>query len=217
MDAADTQAVISADTEQVRSTSYGQHHKPTIVDRFGVWLGTREVRRHASFAGARFADLGCGFNASFARTQLAEASSALLVDFALADDLVAHPKVQAVTGSLPDLLPTLESGSLDIVLCLSVLEHLWEPQDTLNHIRRLLAPGGVAVLNVPSWLGKPFLELAAFRLSVAPAQEMDDHKRYYDPRDLWPMLVRAGFRPSCISCHRHKFGLNTSAVCRVPR
>ena len=43
---------------------------------------------------------------------------------------------------------------------------------------------------------------------------MDDHKRYYDPRDLWPMLVRAGFRPSHIRCHRHKFGLNTFATCR---
>ncbi len=62
-----------------------------------------------------------------------------------------------------------------------------------------------------------FLEFAAFRLGVSPAEEMDDHKRYYDPRDLWPMLVAAGFRPSQIRCHRHKFGLNTFAVCRVPR
>ena len=29
------------------------------------------------------------------------------------------------------------------------------------------------------------------------------------------MLVRAGFRPSEIRCHRHKFGLNTFAACRV--
>ncbi len=101
-------------------------------------------------------------------------------------------------------------------MCLSVLEHLSEPQTALDHFHRVLAPGGVAILNVPSWLGKPFLEFAAFRLGVSPAEEMDDHKAYYDPRDLWPMLVRAGFKPSLIRCHRHKFGLNTSAVCRVP-
>jgi SAM-dependent methyltransferase len=97
-----------------------------------------------------------------------------------------------------------------------VLEHLWEPQEALGHFHRILAPGGVAILNVPSWLGKPFLELAAFRLGVSPRDEMNDHKSYYDPKDLWPMLVRAGFRPSLIRCHRHKFGLNTSAICRVP-
>ena len=44
---------------------------------------------------------------------------------------------------------------------------------------------------------------------------MDDHKRYYDPRDLWPLLVEAGFAPHAIRCRRHKFGLNTFAVCRV--
>ena len=45
---------------------------------------------------------------------------------------------------------------------------------------------------------------------------MDDHKTYYDPRDLWPLLVRAGFRPQAIRCLRHKFGLNTFAVCQGP-
>jgi hypothetical protein len=43
---------------------------------------------------------------------------------------------------------------------------------------------------------------------------MDDHKTYYDVRDLWPMLVRSGFKPSLIQCFAHKFGLNTFAACR---
>jgi SAM-dependent methyltransferase len=137
-----------------------------------------------------------------------------LVDVALADDLKRHPKVTAIEGSLPEVLPGLDETSFDVVLCLSVLEHLWEPQEALCHIHRILGAGGVAVINVPSWRGKRFLELSAFRLRMSPADEMDDHKTYYDPRDLWPMLVRAGFRPSLIRCDRHKFGLNTSAVCR---
>jgi hypothetical protein len=79
----------------------------------------------------------------------------------------------------------------------------------------MLRPGGVCVVNVPTWWGKWWLELAAFRLHLAPASEMEDHKNYYSPHDLWPLLVRAGFRPSRISCRRHKFGLNTIAVCRA--
>ncbi|MCW3001225.1 MAG: Methyltransferase type 11 [Conexibacter sp.] len=202
--------------EAQRRGSYGQHGKSTPVDRFGVWLSALALRRHGEFDGRRIADLGCGFNASFTRTVLDSVDSALLVDLALADDLKQHPRVRAIEGSLPDVLPTLDSGSLDLVLCLSVLEHVWDAQEALSQIRRTLAPGGMALLNVPSWRGKPFLELAAFRLGVSPAEEMDDHKCYYDPRDLWPMLVRAGFRPSHIRCRRHKFGLNTFAVCRVP-
>ena len=44
---------------------------------------------------------------------------------------------------------------------------------------------------------------------------MNDHKMYYDPKDLWPLLVRAGFIPQNIRIGTHKFGLNSYAVCRV--
>ena len=81
----------------------------------------------------------------------------------------------------------------------------------LAEIRRALRPGGVCLVNVPSWRGKRYLELSAFKLGLSPAAEMDDHKMYYDVRDLWPLLVRAGFRPSQIRCFPHKFGLNTFA------
>ena len=40
---------------------------------------------------------------------------------------------------------------------------------------------------------------------------------YYDKRDLWPMLVRAGFRPSQIRLRYHKFGLNLFCSCQEGR
>jgi SAM-dependent methyltransferase len=96
-----------------------------------------------------------------------------------------------------------------------VLEHVSDAPELLRQVRRVLAPGGTALVNVPSWRGKWFLELSAFRLGLSPAAEMDDHKMYYDVRDLWPLLVAAGFRPSRIRCFPHKFGLNTFAVCQA--
>ena len=205
---------MTAHTSTKRDAAYGQDRELTPVDRLGVWLSGVAIHRRASFADARFGDFGCGYDASFARMQLPVARSALLVDVALAADLRSDPKVTAIEGWLPDVLPTVESESLDIVLLLSVLEHLWDADAALAELFRITAPGGVALINVPSWRGKRFLELAAFRLGLSPRAEMDDHKRYYDPRDLWPMLVRAGFRPSGIRCHTHKGGLNTFAACR---
>jgi SAM-dependent methyltransferase len=199
----------------MRSEAYGQGAPPSVVDRFGVWLSTVAVRRHATFTGKRVADFGCGYHARLARQLLPSVQRMLLVDVQLAEDLQRHPKIQATEGSIGIVLPTIPDQSLDIVLCLSVLEHLEEPQAALDGIHRILAPGGIALINVPSWRGKRWLELSAFRLGCSPALEMDDHKCYYDPRDLWPMLVRAGFRPSGIFCRRHKFGLNTFAACRA--
>ena len=205
-------------TEAVRARSYGQDGRLSVVDRFGIWLSGRAIRRHVkSFAWLSVGDFGCGYDARFVRTVLGEVQEAVLVDVALAPDLVADPRVRAIEGRLPDALDELEDASLDVVLCISTLEHLSEPERALRNFRRLLRPGGVCLVNVPSWRGKRFLELSAFKLRLSPAAEIDDHKRYYDPRDLWPMLVAAGFLPSGIKCSRHKFGLNTFAACRVPK
>jgi SAM-dependent methyltransferase len=199
-----------------REEAYLQHGRGTVVDRFGVWLSARQVRRYVpTFAGKRVGDFGCGYQASFARGVVGEAASLVLVDVALADDLTSNPRVRAIEGRLPDALAPLPAGSLDVILLVSVLEHVSEPQRLLAEVARLLAPGGIALVNVPSWRGKRYLELATFRLHLGAACEIDDHKMYYDVRDLWPMLVAAGFRPSRITCFPHKFGLNTFAVCRA--
>jgi 2-polyprenyl-3-methyl-5-hydroxy-6-metoxy-1,4-benzoquinol methylase len=204
-------------TDALRSHAYGQNRSLTAVDRFGVWLSARAVHRHVDLTDKRVGDFGCGYEAQLMRSVLARVDSATLIDVHLAQDLVTHPKVRAIEGSLEEALSEIEDSSLDVVLCLSVLEHLQRPQSALAEFRRVVADGGAVIVNVPSWRGKWFLELSAFRLGLSPAEEMDDHKRYYDARDLWPLLVEAGFRPRDISCRRHKFGLNTLAVCRVPR
>ena len=200
--------------ESLRPEAFAQSYLPSAVDRFGVWLSARQLHRWVpSFAGRRIGDFGCGFHASFARTVLDQVASAVLVDVALAPDLKAHPKVTAVEGGLPESLESLSNLSLDTAMMMSVLEHLWEPLNCLRQLHRLLVPGGCCLINVPSWRGKRYLELAAFKLGVSPASEMDDHKMYYDVRDLWPLLVQAGFAPKNIQCFSHKFGLNTFAAC----
>jgi SAM-dependent methyltransferase len=204
-------------SDALRAESFGQGHRTTVVDRFGVWLSARQIRRYVrDLRGKRVADLGCGHQATFARTILDEAERVVLVDVALADDLKAHPKVDATEGDLLAAVEKLAPASLDVVLIVSVLEHVWQPLEVMQGIRRALRPGGVCLVNVPSWRGKRYLELSAFKLGLSPAREMDDHKMYYDVRDLWPLLVRAGFTPQNIDCFSHKFGLNTFAVCRVP-
>lgn len=200
-----------------RESAFAQDYRPGLVDRFGIWLSATQLRRRVpTFRGKRVGDFGCGFQATFARTLLDEVDQLVLADVALAPDLVAHPKVKALVGQLPDVVAQLPDASLDVAMCVSVLEHLWDAPGMLAHLHRVLAPGGTLLLNVPSWRGKTFLELSAFRLGFSPASEMDDHKAYYDPKDLWPLLVRAGFPPSRIQCFTHKFGLNTFAICRKP-
>jgi 2-polyprenyl-3-methyl-5-hydroxy-6-metoxy-1,4-benzoquinol methylase len=204
------------DTDLVRETSFGQDRKLNFLDRSAGWLSGYQTRRSVgSIDGKDVADFGCGFDATRMRPMLGRVRSATLVDVSLADDLKTQHGVTAIEGTLPGVLERLPDQSLDVILCMAVLEHLWEPGDTLAQCRRLLRPGGVCAISVPNWRGKPVLEFLAFRLGLSPACEMDDHKMYYNPRDLWPLLVRAGFMPHGIRCFRHKFTFATFAVCKV--
>src|ERR1022692_2662520 len=100
-------------------------HGTTFVGRANVWLSGHQIRRTVgSLDGKDVGDFGCGFEATFMRSALTKVNSATLVDVALADDLKSLPNVTAIEGALPGVLQELPDQSLDVVLCISVLEHL---------------------------------------------------------------------------------------------
>ena len=88
-----------------RERAYGQNYEPTGVDRLGVWLSARQIRKHAGpVAGKSLGDFGCGYHAEFVRKVLQDLERAVLVDSALAEDLKGNSKVTAIEGDLPDSL-----------------------------------------------------------------------------------------------------------------
>lgn len=44
----------------------------------------------------------------------------------------------------------IEPGSIDLILCLDVLEHLVNPQKVVAYLHTLLAPGGVIIASIPN-------------------------------------------------------------------
>jgi SAM-dependent methyltransferase len=159
-------------------------------------------------------ELGCGFRAQQLLALRSRLKRGVGVDFQLAPELANMANFTFREGAIEEILPSLASERFDAVLLISVLEHLRDPLSVLAATRDLLKPLGLLLINVPTWTGKGFLEFSAFRLGLSPKVEMDDHKMYYAKRDLWPLLVRAGFKPSLIKLRYHKFHLNLFAVAR---
>lgn len=194
--------------------SYGQKEL-SFIDRLGVWLSRRAIWRELpSRSDLEVLELGCGFRAAQLVALAPRLKRGVGVDFQLAPGLADLGKFTFYEGAIEETLLTLTAQSFDAVLLISVLEHLRDPLSVIEAIQGLLKPSGVLLINVPTWRGKAFLEFSAFRLGLSPKVEMDDHKMYYDKRDLWPLLVRAGFKPSLIKIRYHKFGLNLFAVAR---
>jgi len=201
--------------EGFRLKSLGDGRRPSMVDKVGGWLNTRYLQRQVdSWQGKHVLDVGCGFDARATRMAREQSALVTLIDFTLAPTLVADPAVITHLGSFQEAAEDLPRGAFDVVVCLSVLEHIDDDQRALNLIFELLAPEGRLILGVPTWRGRRVLEFSSFRLGLSSIEEINDHRRYYDLRDLWPLLVAAGFRPDRIRCRRIKFGLNLLAVCR---
>jgi SAM-dependent methyltransferase len=194
--------------------SYGQRGL-TMADRLGVWLSQRAIRRYVpSRNDLEVLELGCGYNATQLIALGPRLKRGIGVDFKIAPELQRQERFTFYEGTIEETLPKLENESFDVVMLVSVLEHLVNPGFVLQQTWRLLRPSGMLLVNVPTWIGKRFLEFSAFRLGLSPKVEMDDHKMYYGKRDLWPILVQAGFKPSQIHLKYHKFGLNLFAVAK---
>jgi SAM-dependent methyltransferase len=185
-------------TVATRDQSYLQHGS-SFVDRLRTRLVCRSVLKRVRAAGdLRVLDLGCGYDATFLRALLPRMSEGVGIDTHVSSEAQRTPKLRFALGTIQTELPEQPDSAFDLVLFISVLEHLFEPETWLGHCHRVLQPGGTLFVHVPTWYAKPVLELSAFRFGTSPACEMDDHKMYYSKRDLWPMLVKAGFMPSRI-------------------
>jgi SAM-dependent methyltransferase len=86
-------------------------------------------------------------------------------------------------------------GSYDAVLCSHVLEHVTDDRATMRELRRVLAPGGFAVLQVPI---ATRLDETREDSTLAPEQRSErhgdpTHLRLYAERDYAGRLEEAGF------------------------
>jgi SAM-dependent methyltransferase len=180
-----------------------------------VWLSQRAIRKHIPAAGpVDVLELGCGLHAKNLIALQPRIRSGVGVDFAVSDEAKGVDRLTFIEGTVDAAIEQLQSMSFDIILFISVLEHLDDPLPALIACHQWLKPGGTLLVNVPTWRGKTFLEFSAFKLGTSPKNEMDEHKMYYDKRDLWPLLVKAGFLPSAIQLNYHKFGLNLFGAAR---
>ncbi len=192
---------------QKRNKSFGEGHQLTLVDKLGVYLSNyKVVSLVKKEKPARIIDIGCGYNAHLLKGLRKYSKNLVGVDVSVDRKIKG---VQIYEKTIDDSLDFLEDASFDLVIINSVLEHLDNPVEILREAHRILSKKGILFGNVPNWFGKYALEMSAFRLSLSPASEMNDHKMYYGKKDIWPLLVKAGFKPQNIRIKYHKLFLNT--------
>ncbi len=118
------------------------------------------------------------------------------IDGTIVRPLEHFPEVQAHISSEPVALP-FEDSRFDAVLSCGVLEHVHDPDGSLEELKRVLVPGGtIYVYKLPN--RQSYLEATA-RVAArfgAPLyyHGKHEHDRLYDERDARVLLERHGYR-----------------------
>lgn len=93
-----------------------------------------------------------------------------------------YPRVDVARANLVAL--PVPDGSVDVVVSLQVIEHLWEQERFLDECRRVLRPGGTLLVSTPN------------RITFSPGRDTPlnpFHTRELDPRELSGLVHDAGF------------------------
>jgi SAM-dependent methyltransferase len=206
----------------VRINSYGESRKLNFLDQFGEFLSKRNFTRllkKSKHQSQSMLDVGCGYNASLTAGVRAEFFVCYLADISINPELknIDSERLKFLEGPIEETLKGFADQSVDFIFANNVIEHLINPDSVIKEFRRIVSKEGLIYINVPSWRGKYFLELAAFKLGLAPVEEMQDHKNYYSRNELWTLIRRSNFSPRSIRVSSRKFGLNSTAVIRMEK
>jgi SAM-dependent methyltransferase len=97
-------------------------------------------------------EVGCGQGGTLAWLKdagIAARTTGIELDAASA--AVARTRVDhLIEGDAEAAIDEMPSGSIDLVLCLDVLEHLVDPWRAMARLTRALRPGGTVIISVPN-------------------------------------------------------------------
>jgi len=161
--------------------------------RAGKRVGNIDLEALEAGPGDRIVDVGCGDGALaelLARSGMhvtgVEPAGYLRERFR--DRLEGIDPASSVVDGLADRLPFAD-GEVTHVVMTEVLEHVPEPAAALAELRRVLAPGGLLCLSVPT----SYTELVFWRLHPRYAENAT-HERIFTKPELQRLIDRAGLK-----------------------
>lgn len=151
---------------------------------------------------SRVLDFGCGDGAHAGSFLLSNQCSYTGVDVSESAVAMCRGKGLEAVGYSPEATLPFDSESFDNVLSFEVFEHLFDPQEALRDIRRVLWSGGRLIGSVPNSVyvtNRLLMALGHFSPGGSPATSLkapwkDPHIRFFSKRTFLSMLKETGFR-----------------------
>lgn len=124
------------------------------LGRFSMyWFARRYyaalVRRYAPRDGGRLLEMGCGLGHLLGLLQDDFQCVGIdLIDYSVEQTRINAPKANAIQGDATDF-SSFDDNSFSAVVALHLVEHLPDPETTIQDVCRILKPGGLFLFATP--------------------------------------------------------------------
>lgn len=146
---------------------------------------------------ARVLEVGCGRGGTLAWIK-ATGRADWIAGIELNSDAAADAQTRLdllLRGDVDRLIDQFPTQSLDLILCLDVLEHLVDPWTTLRRLQALLRPGGQLIASLPNIrhyaVLLPLLLAGRWRYEAAGIMDRT-HLRFFSRETAVELLLQAG-------------------------
>ncbi len=173
-----------------RKTSHFENEEP-LFEKILRYLRFKKVIKYIP-RNSKVLDLGCGYQGKLLQLISSKISKGYGIDISVCKDPIKE-NIKLIEHNLKDPLP-FKNNEFDVVTSLANLEHLYNPEFVLREAHRVLKPGGLLLVTVPSTYSKPILEFLSFRLGLISEQEIKDHKQYLNKKILTTYCKKIGFK-----------------------
>lgn len=192
-----------------RKKSHFQGKEP-ILEKFLQELRFRKVIAFVN-NNDRVLDLGCGYKGALLKKLSPKIEEGLGIDISVTNKKICS-NITLISEKKGNT--NIPSNHFDLVVSLAVIEHLENPLRILKTAYKSLKKNGTLLITTPSPIAKPILEFLAFKIGVVSKQEIRDHKKYYNKKELSDLLVTCGFKSKNIKIKNFLFGVNTFAIAK---
>lgn len=165
-------------------------------------LRIRKVEPHLP-AGGVLVDFGCDEEMTLVKRQMGRMKKVYGLDIVVESQTFGNVEIRKADLTKKVPLPDITASA---VTMLAVLEHLPHPERVVKEAFRVLKPGGVFLVTVPSPKSERALEWMA-KLGLVRDEMIDQHETYFTHNLLRHIAREAGFRKVLVQ--DWEFGVNT--------
>lgn len=159
------------------------------VSLFTSWMRLRTLEKARRLQpGDVVLDVGCSYGAFIEGVRKVRGIEAWAIDLdpGTIDDFINPVDVKVVCGDLraqqwPD-------DTFDVITLFETLEHVYDPVGLLQEVHRLLKPGGIVSVEVPSWDGWPRRVFGSWWLPLL----LPTHLQHFSMEHLGRCVGQAG-------------------------